>query len=121
MKFRANYGSGIDLFYNMKIQWLRQKRIILQRRKPGFDPWVGKIPWKREWQLNIVFLSRESHGQRSLVSYSPWGSQRARHNGATNTHTHTHTVTQRFVRFIFPSSFPHPHLSFFSQSEGQGK
>ena len=73
MKFRANYGSGIDLFYNMKIQWLRQKRIILQRRKPGFDPWVGKIPWKREWLPTPVFLPGEFHGQRSLVGYSPGG------------------------------------------------
>ena len=36
-----------------------------------FDPWVGKIPWKRAWQPSPVFLSEESHGQRSLVGYSP--------------------------------------------------
>ena len=39
----------------------------------GFDPWVGKIPWRRAWQLTAVFLSGESHGQRSLGGYSPWG------------------------------------------------
>ena len=38
-----------------------------------FDPWVGKIPWKHEWQPTPVFLSGESHRQRSLVGYSPWG------------------------------------------------
>ena len=38
-----------------------------------FNPWVGKIPWKREWQPTPVFLPGKSHGQRSLVSYSPWG------------------------------------------------
>ena len=32
---------------------------------------VGKIPWRREWQPTSVFLPRESHGQRSLVGYSP--------------------------------------------------
>ena len=32
-----------------------------------------KIPWRREWQPTPVFLPIESHGQRSLVSYSPWG------------------------------------------------
>ena len=37
-----------------------------------FDPWVGKIPWKRAQQLTPVFLPGESHGQRSLVGYSPW-------------------------------------------------
>ena len=39
----------------------------------GFDPWVGKIPWKRARQLTPVFLLAESHGQRSLVGYSPYG------------------------------------------------
>jgi len=37
-----------------------------------FDPWVGKIPWKRVQQLTPVFLPGESHGQSSLVGYSPW-------------------------------------------------
>ena len=39
----------------------------------GFDPWVGKIPWRREWQPTPVFLPGESYGQRRLVGYSPWG------------------------------------------------
>ena len=38
-----------------------------------FDPWVGKIPWRRAWQRTPVFLSGESHEQRSLVGHSPWG------------------------------------------------
>ena len=38
-----------------------------------FDPWVGKIPWRRAWQPTVVFLPGESHGPRSLVGYSPWG------------------------------------------------
>ena len=37
----------------------------------GFDPWVGKIPWKMAWQPTPVFLPGESHGQRSLTGYSP--------------------------------------------------
>ena len=43
-----------------------------EHMRPGFDPWVGTIPWRREWQPIPVFLPRESHGQRSLVGYSPW-------------------------------------------------
>ena len=39
----------------------------------GFDPWVGKIPWKRAWQSNRVFLPGESHGWRSLAGSNPWG------------------------------------------------
>ena len=38
-----------------------------------FDPWVGKIPWRKAWQTTPVFLPGESHGQKSLVGYSPWG------------------------------------------------
>ena len=37
----------------------------------GFDPWVGKISWRWAWQPTPVFLPGESHGQRSLVGYSP--------------------------------------------------
>jgi len=36
-----------------------------------FVAWVGKIPWSRAWQLTPIFLLGESHGQRSLVGYSP--------------------------------------------------
>ena len=42
-------------------------------RRPGFDPWVGRIPWRRTWQPTLVSLPGESHGQRSLAGYSPWG------------------------------------------------
>ena len=34
-------------------------------------PWVGKIPWRRAWLPIPVFLPRESHGQRNLVSNGP--------------------------------------------------
>ena len=39
----------------------------------GFNPWVGKIPWSKAWQPTPLFLPGESHGQRSLGGYSPWG------------------------------------------------
>ena len=37
------------------------------------DPWIRKIPWRREGQSTPVFLPGDSYGQRSLVGYSPWG------------------------------------------------
>ena len=40
-----------------------------------FDLWAGEIPWRREWLPTPVLLPGESHGQRSLVGYSPWGCQ----------------------------------------------
>ena len=45
----------------------------LQCRRPGFDPWVEKIPWRREWQPTPLFLPGESHGQKSLAGYSSRG------------------------------------------------
>ena len=37
---------------------------------PRFDPWVRKIPWRRQWLPTPVFLSGKAHGQRSLVGYN---------------------------------------------------
>ena len=44
-----------------------------QETQHGFDPWVGKIPWRRKWQPTPIFLPGEFQGQRSLAGYSPWG------------------------------------------------
>ena len=56
-----------------------------------FDPWVGKIPRRRQWQLTPVFLSGKSHGQRRLVDYGPWGHKQL----DMTEHTHTHTQTEQ--------------------------
>ena len=44
-----------------------------RHKRLRFDPWVGKIPWRRKWQPSPVFLPGKSHRQKSLVGYSPWG------------------------------------------------
>ena len=49
------------------------KTLPSQCRRHGFNPWVGKIPWRRRWQPTLVFLPGKSHRQRSLMGYSPWG------------------------------------------------
>ena len=48
------------------------KEPTCQCRRCSFDPWVRKIPWRREWQPTPVSLPGESHGEWSLVDYSPW-------------------------------------------------
>ena len=53
--------------------WLSNKESAYQCRKHVFDSWIGKIPWRRKWQLTPVFLSGKSHGQRRLAGYNPWG------------------------------------------------
>ena len=50
--------------------WFRWLRICLQCKRLGFNPWVGKIPWRREWLPTPVFFPGEYHKQRSLVGYS---------------------------------------------------
>ena len=77
------------------------------------SPWVGKIPWKRKRQPTPVLLPGKSHGQSSLVGYSPWGRKERtwssdftyslttwpshftpRYLSKKNVYVHTHTCTQ---------------------------
>ena len=53
--------------------WFSGKESACQCKKHRFDPWVRKIPWRRKWQPTPVILPGKSHGQRSLVDYSPRG------------------------------------------------
>ena len=62
----------------------KKKKICLQCRRSVFDPWVWKIPWRREWVPTPVFLPGESRGQRSLTGYSPRG-----HTESDTTCSHT--------------------------------
>ena len=72
--------------------WLSGKEPTYQCRRLGFDPWVGKIPWRKKWQPTPVFLPGKSHGQRSLARYSPW-SRRAGHDIVTKQTTVRASVT----------------------------
>ena len=69
------------------------KESACSAEEPGFDPWVEKSPWKREWQPTPVFLPEEFHGQRSLASLAgAWG---YKEEDITEqlTHTHKHLIT----------------------------
>ena len=68
-------------------RWLSGKESACQCRRHGFDPWVGKIPWRGAWQPTPVFLPGKSYGQRSLVDYSPWGHKGAGDDLASKTRT----------------------------------
>ena len=48
-------------------RWLRWWRICLQSRRPGLNPWIRKIPWRRAWQPTPVFLPGKFQGQSSLA------------------------------------------------------
>ena len=60
-----------------------------RRMRFGFDPWVGKILWRRKWQPTPVFLPGETHGQRSLAGYSQLGHKELDMTEVTQ-HAHMH-------------------------------
>ena len=70
-----------------------------RHKKHGFDPWLGKIPWRRAWQPTPVFLPGESHGQRNLVGYSPQG-----HTAEAT--QHACKMNHRESTFIFQRLWP---------------
>ena len=71
--FRARTWLQPSLFSSHLCPFLTQLGLCLQCVRHGFDLWVRKVHWRREWHPTLVFLPGEVHGQRSLVDYSPWG------------------------------------------------
>ena len=65
--------AAVDVIQNDTDWALDSKASAYNAGDPGSDPWVGKIPWRRKWQSTPGLLPGKSHGQRSLVGYSPWG------------------------------------------------
>jgi len=64
-----HFGISLDLTKEtFSPWWLSGKEPACHCRGCGFNPWVGKIPWKRKWQPTPVFLTGKFHGQRSLES-----------------------------------------------------
>ena len=77
---RQEYWSGVPFANSIDCnglpRWLNGKEYTCQCSRcktRGLDSWVRKILWRREWQPTPGFWPGESHGQRSLVGYSPWG------------------------------------------------
>ena len=66
-------------------------------------PGSGKIPWRKAWQPSLVFLPGESHGQRSLEGYSPWGRKEL------NTTESTSYISFRRSEYITPIDFLFVH------------
>ena len=64
---------------------------------PGFNSWVGKIPWRRAWQPTPVFLPGESHGWRNLVGYSPWSCKES--DMTEQQRNHAHITLSVFILF----------------------
>ena len=81
-------------------RWRGGKESACQSWRRGFDPWVGKIPWRRAWQPTPVFLPGEFHGQRRIAGYSLWGHNRVRHNLASKQQPCDHVKSLSRVRLF---------------------
>ena len=71
---------------------------------------VGKIPWRREWQLTPIFLPGKVHGHRSLACYSPWSCKRVRHNWRRHLACNTVTIPSNSLPWLFPRLWVFSHL-----------
>ena len=102
LPFHAGHQSALRRISHVVQHYCRcgfdsQESACNADRRPGFDPWGGKIPWRREWQPTPVFLPGEFHGQRSLADYSPQG-----HKELDMTEYNTfHTVQYNLISYLF--------------------
>ena len=86
-------------------QWHSGKESACQCRRHKrheFDPWVGKIPWRRIWLPSVVFLPGKFHGQRSLAGCSPWDHKES---DTTKRLSTTHAAMSIGVHVSFQSIF----------------
>ena len=61
-KFLAGLDAGLDGGFLGGASGKEPSYQYRRNKRHGFDPWVGKIPWRRAWQPTPVFLPGESHG-----------------------------------------------------------
>ena len=78
-------GSNLGLAHCRQTLYClsHQGSLHLQCRRPKFDPWVGKIPWRRAWQLTSVYLPGESPWTKEPGGLQSVGSQRVGHDWLT--------------------------------------
>ena len=103
--------EALDGFLGQKIPWRTDRtlqycwaslvaQIHLQCKRPGFNPWFGKIHCRRAWQPTPVFLSGESHVERCLTGYSSWGHKESDTTEQLSTAQHS-IIYINHVFFIF--------------------
>ena len=98
----ASWRFSVSLYIDQGLpMWRSHNEPTCQCRRHGFDPWVGKIPWRRKWQPTPIFLPGRSHRLRSLAGYSLWG----RKESDTTAYTCTHAYLDHPVR-AWPTSSP---------------
>ena len=74
---------------------LRVNNSSLQLR-PGFDPWVGKMPWRKKWKPTPVLLPGKFYGWRSLAGYSLWSHKKS----DTTKQLHFHFLNSIYICLV---------------------
>ena len=119
---RVGCGVSVQMTHVLHSRWWNWNSLITpvgfprgsdgkECKRPRFDPWVRKIPWRRAWQPTLVFLPGESHGQRSLAGYSPWGRKELDTAEQLTHSTLLHFVTSQFLPLYLKQK--DPYLSMF--------
>ena len=82
--------------YKQASQVAQWKRVCLPLQETQ-ETWVRslnrKIPWKEKWQLTPVFWPGKSHGQRSLMGYSPWSCKESDMAKQLSMHKYCHQIS----------------------------
>ena len=103
--YHLSICPSIHLFvYLPGLPWLSSKEFTCRFRKHEFNPWVRKIPWRKKCQPTPVLLPGKFHGQKRLMNYHPWGSQKSQ----TQLSDYTTTIKSSYLWFIY---LPIYHLS----------
>ena len=100
-------GGSVDKEITCQCERCRSRGLLL---------WVRKIPWRRKWQPTPVFLPGESHGQRNLVGYSPWGCKESDTSERISLSLFKVYVSMLFSQFVLPSTSPSPQVCSLSRS-----
>ena len=101
-------ANGIILFFFVAEQYSTvcfpsgsdSKRICLQWRRPGFDPWIRKIPWKKKWQPTPVSPAWRIPWTEEPRRLQPMESQRVRDNWAINTRQQQYSIASMYQKDV---------------------
>ena len=99
LSFNNLFQDAIALSSSASLVAQVVKRLLAMQR-PEFDPWVGKIPWRRKWQPTPVLLPGKSHGQRSLVGYIPWVRKESDMTERLHFHFHFLSTSENFLTYV---------------------
>ena len=80
-------SANLDIFIHLVVQTVKN---LPESMRPGIDPWVGRILWRRRGNPLQYSCLENHHGQRGLTDYSPWGHKESDMTEQLSTGQHIH-------------------------------